>query len=310
MGDLSSSPPNATRHSRWKKPVVLALVFAASVLGIVANIAQLGVFPTRVARALLIAVALAGLLYFVIKAWQFYYVEKVRELREQLADEAEKVSHVRSAHQRCLEAIERISDREKPLYSETLEVTVCIGRDDETDLIIEKRVTTPDPLVTNRTMRPIVSTYHERIASLDEIGFTVQRDSGQITFIPLREQINRLKVWLVFDPPISTRTEWHVEYRPKGLWAPLRERGFDELGWDDRLQTTNGSPSAFTNFRVVLKFPDSDQPPSVKERHGHGQLSDPELQPDRTWEVAWCDDHPAGRRYDWDIALSPREDPA
>jgi hypothetical protein len=295
-------PHEPAKPSRSKKPVILAFVFSGAVLGVVANIAQLGVFPTRFARALLIAVGLAGLLYLVINLWQLYFVEKVRELRTQLAGEAEMLTHVRSAHQRCLEAIERISDREKPLFSETLEVTVFIGKDDDTDLIVEKRVTTAEPLVTNRTMRPIVPNYREQIASLEAIGFTVHRDDGEITFIPLREQINKLKVWLVFDPPISTKTEWGVEYHPKGLWLPLRERGFDELGWDDRLQTTNGTPSAFTSFTVVFKFPAGDPQPSVKERHGHGQLTEPEQSPDRTWEVTWCDDHPAGRRYDWDIS--------
>jgi len=281
--------------------VIVALVFSGTVLGVVANIAELGVFSTRLARALLIAVGLTGLLFFVIKAWQLYFVEKVRELRTQLDAEAETLTHVRSAHQRCLEAIERISDREKPLFSETLEVTVSIGGDDDTDLIIEKRVTIPEPLVTNRTMRPIVPTYREQIASLDAIGFTVYRDDGEITFIPLREQINKLKVWLVFDPAMSTKTEWRVEYRPKGLWRPLRERGFDVLGWDDRLQTTDGTPSAFTSFTAVFKFPAADQQPSVNERHGHGQLTKPEQKTDRTWEVIWRDEHPAGRRYCWDL---------
>ena len=286
--------------SRWKKPVVLAFVFSSGLLGVTASIAQLGEFPKPVARALLIAVCLTGLLYFVHKVWQLYVVE-VRELRGQLDREAEKLTHARSAHQRCLEAIERISDREKPLFSETLVVIVVIGADDDTDLIIEKRVTTPGPLVTNRTMRPIVPTYGERIASLDTVGFTVHRDDGEITVLPLREQINRLKVWLVFDPAMSTRTEWRVEYRPRGLWRPLRERGFDVLGWDDRLQTTNGTPSAFTSFTAVFKFPASDQQPSVHERHDHGRLTRPKHQSDRTWEVVWRDDHPAGRRYDWDI---------
>ena len=299
---MSSPPPDSVKPRRRTKPLILATAFSGVILGVVADIAQLGVFPNRLSRALLIAVALTGLLYLVIKVWQFYYAEKVRELRIQLAIEAEKVTHMRSAHQLCLEAIERISERERPLFSEALEVTVHIGEDDDADLIVEKRITTPKPLVTNRTMRPIVPTHGEQIASLDAITFTASRDDGEITFIPLREQINRLKVWLVFDPPISTKTEWRVEYRPKGLWRPFRERGFDELGWDDRLQSTNGTPSAFTSFTVTFRFPASDQQPSVKERHDHGRLMDPVQQSDRTWQVTWRDSQPAGRRYDWDFA--------
>lgn len=301
---LSSSSPESAKPSGWRKPLSLTLAFSGAVLGAAASIAQLGFLPARIGRALLIAAGLTGLLYFVIKVWQLYFVEKIRELRAQLVSEAETLTVLRSAHRRCLEAIERISDREKPLFSETLEVTVCIGTDDDTDLIVEKRVTTPRPLVTNRTVRPIVPTYREQIASLDTIGFTVHRAEGEITFIPLREQINKLKIWIVFDPAISTRTEWRMEYRPKGLWRPLRERGFDELGWDDRLQTTDGTPSAFTSFTAVFRFPASDQSPNVTERHGHGQLTGPTQKPDRTWEVVWRDEHPAGRRYDWDLTQS------
>jgi hypothetical protein len=303
---MSLPPPGPARPSRWRKPVGLAIAFAGTVLGVVANVGQVGL-STRPARALLSAVVLTGLLYLVIKVWQLYYVEKVRELRIQLAGEAEMATHLRSAHQRCLEAIERISDRERPLFSETLEVTICIGKDDDSDLIIEKRLTMPGPLVTNRTMRPIVLTHREQIASIDVIGFTAHRDDGEITFIPLREQINKLKIWLVFDPPISTKTVWLVEYRPRGLWQPFRERGFDELGWDDRLQTTNGTPSAFTSFTAIFQFPAGDQQPSVKERHDHGELTEPVHRSDRTWEITWRDEHPAGRRYDWDFAQPQRD---
>jgi hypothetical protein len=271
------------------------------ILAVVSGIAQLADFPTGIARALLLAVFLACLLYFVILVWQFYFVAKVRELRDQLTSEAEKLTLAQAGHQRYLEAIERISDREKPLFSETLEVTVWIGTDDDSDRIVEKRVTTPDPLVTHRAMRPIVPTDQDLIVRLDEIGFRVHRKAGRITPLPLREQINRLRVWLVFDPALTTRTEWEVEYHPRGLWRPLRERGWDQLGWDDRLPTANGTPSAFTSFTVRFKFPDSDQPPSVKERQGYGELQDPARDGLGMWEVIWRDASPAGRHYVWDL---------
>jgi hypothetical protein len=294
--------------SWWKKPVILAAAFTAPVLGLAADVTALGVLPTPVARFLLIAVALAGVLYFCIRAWQLYYREKVRELREQLADQAEKLSHARSAHQLCLQAIERMMDREKLLrFSETLELTVRIGEDDDGDLIVEERVTSPDQPATGTTLRPIVPTHGDQVASAEALGFQVRRDGGQITFIPLREQINLLKVLLVFEPAMTTRTAWQVEYHPKGLWRPLRERGFDHLGWDDRLQS-NDKPSAFTRFTAVFEFPSGAQP-SVKEWHGHGSTTEPEHLPDGTWRVVWCDEHPAGRHYDWDITQPPRGTP-
>ncbi|MET8153530.1 hypothetical protein ACIBSW_22845 [Actinoplanes sp. NPDC049668] len=280
--------------------MILAVVFTGIVLGVVADIAQLSVMPTGFSRFLLIAVFLTGLLYLVIQIWHLFFLEKVRELRGEVAAGALTLSEVRSAHQRCLEAIERTSDRERPLFSETLEVTVIIGKDDDADLVVEKRITTPAPLVTNRTMRPIVPTYLERICSKDDIGFTAHREGGEITVIPLREQINALKLWLVFDPAMSVPSEWRVEYRPKGLWQPLRKQGFDHLGWDDRLQTTNGTPSAFTFFSISFHFP-AGSSPIVKELHGHGELSPPDKNDDGTWKVVWRDKDPAGRRYDWDI---------
>ncbi|MBB2947822.1 hypothetical protein FB565_007593 [Actinoplanes lutulentus] len=304
IGGMSPTPPEPSGPARWRKPVAAAAVFSLAVLAVAADVAQLSDFSTRILRALLVAVLVTGLLYLVIKVWQFYFVQKVKELRGQLADEALRVKSARATLQNCLEAIERISDRERPLFAETLEVTVGIGENDNADLIVERRVTTAKPLVTNRTMRPIVPVHSEQIASLESICLTAHRNDGKITLIPLREQINKLKIWLVFDPPISSRSEWRVEYHPKGLWRPFRERGFDSLGWDDRLQSPNGRPSAFTSFTVTFRFPAGDEKPTLKERNEYGQLMACSQNADRTWEITWRDDEPAGRRYDWDFAQS------
>jgi hypothetical protein len=287
-------PSSPSAWGTWFRGVVL-------VIGVASGVAQLAVFPAGVARVVLLAVALGSLLYFVILLWQHYFVAEVRRLRDQVSKEAGKLTLAQEGHQRYLDAIERISEREKPLFSETLEVTVWIGTDDASDRIVEKRTTTPDPLVTHRTMRPIIPTDDDRVVRLEEIDFRVQRAGGGITSLPLREQIRMTRVWLVFDPALTTRTEWEVEYHPKGLWRPLREQGWDKLGWDDRLPTANGTPSAFTAFTVIFKFPRSDQPPSVKERQGYGDLSEPREDERGMWEVVWCDRRPAGHHYVWDL---------
>lgn len=216
-----------------------------------------------------------------------------------------KLTLAEEGHRRYLEAIERISDRERPLFEETLEVTVWVGTDDSTDRVVEKRITTPRNVVTQRTMRPIVPTGQDRIVRLVDLGFQVQRDGGRVTALPLREQQPGTRVWLVFEPALNACTNWEVEYRPTGLWRPLRERGWDTLIWDDRLPTTDDSPSAFTDFKVIFKFPPSDQPPSVKERWGYGLLADPAADVRGWWEVVWQDERPAGRRYVWDLTHSP-----
>ncbi|MEV6491128.1 hypothetical protein AB0M20_21325, partial [Actinoplanes sp. NPDC051633] len=204
-------------------------------------------------------------------------------------------------HHLYLLAIVRISDREQPLYTETLEVTVTIGEDDDSDRILEKRKTTPKPVVTHRTMRPIVPD-EDRVARLDDIAFKaeVKNAGGTITGLPLREQVRRLRAWLVFDPALTAPTEWQVEYRPKGLWRPLRERGWDWLKWDDRLPTADGGPTALTRFQVTFVFPGSDQPPSVKEQHGFGTQAEPQRS-GGGWAVEWRDERPAGRHYAWDL---------
>ncbi|MFI1991151.1 hypothetical protein [Actinoplanes sp. NPDC020271] len=270
-------------------------------IGLASGVAQLAEIPARAAQWALTAVFLAALLYFVVRFWQIAFVLRIRELRDQLLAATQALTLQRAGHQHYLDAIQRISEREKPLFLETLEVTVTIGADDDSDRIVEKRVTTPEPLVTHRTMRPIVPTDDERIMRLDDIAFKVHRQtSGTITALPL-EQNRVLRVWMIFDPAMMTPTEWQVEYRPRGLWRPLRERGWDQLVWEDRLPTASGTPSAFTRFEVTFTFPENDQPPSVKERAGYGTFADPVQIASGRWEVVWRDEKPAGRRYVWDL---------
>ena len=76
------------------------------------------------------------------------------------------------------------------------------------------------------------------------------------------------------------------------------------IGSDD--DAASGTPSAFMSFTTVFKFPPSDQSPSVRERNGHGVFTAPAQSPDRSWEVVWRDEHPAGRRYVWDLAQPRR----
>ncbi|GAA0416777.1 hypothetical protein KZ829_05550 [Actinoplanes hulinensis] len=287
----------STYHALFRGTLNASVVL----IGLASGVAQLAEIPTRIGQWALTAISLACLLYFVVRLWQLAFVVRIRDLKADLRETTSRLALQQAGHQHYLDAIQRISDREKPLFTETLEVLVAIGADDDSDRIVEKRVTTPEPLVTHRTMRPIVPTDTDRLARLDEISFkTLRPVGGTITALPL-EQTRLLRVWLIFDPAMTTPTEWQVEYRPRGLWRPLRERGWDQLVWEDRLPTASGTPSAFTRFQVTFSFPDSDQPPSVKERQGYGQMSEPERDARGRWEVVWRDEKPAGRRYVWDL---------
>jgi hypothetical protein len=313
-------------------------------VGVASGVAQLADFPTVYARLVLLTITLASLLYFFVRIWKSYWVQRVDQLRseneqlsqqlqverelfdqeletqresfeqaieterelwrQRLASEAEKLTMSQIAHKRYIDAIERISDREKPLYKETLDVTVWIGTDDDSDRIVERRSTTPDPLVTHRSIRPIVTTSSGQIARMDDVGFTVKCDEGSVTPLPLREEIGRLRVWLVFEPALTAETSWTAEYRPRSLWHPLREVGFDHLVWEDRLQVARESSSALTEFTVQFLFPYSSKTPTVQERSGFGILSEVrriELEGRMLWSIVWCDSKPNGRKYVWDL---------
>lgn len=328
-----------------KELIRRSTIFAGSLIGLVSGIAQLAVPRVNVTRWILTAVFFICLLYVIVQLWHRYFVARIRRLTDELETERagrrddaaqfhkrlreaaarakerlaeEKARHAaelaaaagtltlaEEGHRRYLDAIERSSDRERPLFEETLEVTVWVGTDDATDRVVERRVTTPRTVVTQRTMRPIVPTGQDRIVRLVDIDFRVECDKGRITVLPLREQQPGTRVWLVFEPALNACTKWGVEYRPVGLWHPLRERGWDTLVWNDRLPTTDDSPSAFTSFKMIFKFPPSEQPPSVKERWGFGVIDEPVADARGWWELVWRDERPAGRRYVWDVTQSP-----
>jgi hypothetical protein len=272
------------------------LDYGLGAIALASGVAQLAEFPTGVGRMILQAVLISCVFYFAVSGWLHYFRARTRELQARLD------AHTAS-HQRYLDAIERISDRETPLFRETLELTVTVGADDDSDLVVERRRTTPNPQVTHLTMRPIIPFDQERVVRLDEIHFSAKlHGGGTITALPLRERTRMLRVWLVFDPALTGETTWEVAYRPKGLWSPLRERGWDRLGWDDRHSRANDNPSALASFVVRFLFPRSDQPPSVKERKGYGISTEPERHPHTDgWLIVWRDDDPAGRHYEWDL---------
>jgi len=186
-------------------------------------------------------------------------------------------------------------------------LTVTIGADDEGDTIVEHRHTIPKPRVTQRAIRPIVPD-GKRILGMADIDFdsTLADIAGNITML-LLAKIHRPRVWLVFDPGLTEPFDWTIRYRPSGLWAPLRRKGFDHLAWTDRLPAGDGGNSVLTELVVKFLFPDGDRSPTVVERHGFGVCSAPQhLSAGEGWQIVWRDPHPAGRRYEWDVAQAVR----
>ncbi|UQU61341.1 hypothetical protein COUCH_19965 [Couchioplanes caeruleus] len=292
----SAAVEPAGRHSLIV-PVAVAVVLSAAVLGLTLLRGGDGLAPS-----LLAAVAMACLIFLVVRYWTTYYLRRVRDLQAQLATAQDELGLAHTEHRTYLEALERTSERERSVFTEELEIELWIGHDDEGDRVVERRVTRPEQLVSNRTMRPIVPNDEERLVRLADLGFETRRepDGGMITVLPLQEKVNWLKVWLVFDPVLTTPTEWTATYRPRGLWRPLRQHGRDQLIWDDRPGGASGTTTRLTTMTVSFRFPGGTTP-TVAERHLFGETTAPARMPDGSWEVVWRDRSPAGRRYVWDL---------
>lgn len=296
--------PISPQSSRFRSLFKNALNFAALVIGLGSGIAQLGNFPQGFGRLVLKVVSVTSVAFLAIRTWHIYFVSKNQQLKQELKRSEDLLEVHRTNHQGYLAEIERIIDREVPLFQDTLELTVIVGNDDDTDMIVERWRTIPQPRVTHRSVRPILPMNEERIVRLEDIGFRSRllNAIGSITQLPLVERANYLRVWLVFHPALTSATDWRVEYRPKGLWRPLRQRGWDYLRWNDSLPTENDAPSSLTRFTVRFVFPKSPMAPGVSERNKLGQLDSPtRIAGTDQWVIVWRDSQPDGRRYEWDL---------
>ncbi|HEX8630241.1 MAG TPA: hypothetical protein VF755_18950 [Catenuloplanes sp.] len=279
--------------------------FAALVIGLGSGVAELAGFSTGVARAALAGIGVACGLFLGVRFWLLCHLTKNEELKRELAEANRQLTDQRAGHQLYVDAIEHILDRETPLYQEKLEVTITIGVDDTTDTIVERRQTTPHRRVMHRGIRPIVPVDGQRVVRMDDIGFTatIPDGPGRITRFALVERTQYLRVWLVFESGLTAPVRWKVEYRPRGLWAPLRQRGWDHLAWNDRLPTGNGGASALTDLRFRFVFPNSARPPRLVELHDLGRRSAARrIEGTDQWLIEWRDAQPAGRRYEWDLS--------
>lgn len=228
-------------------------------------------------------------------------IQALRDENDRLHDEQ---AHSADEHSRYVNAIQRIVDRESAAFHEDLEVTITVGAEDEDDVIVERRHTYPRERVTHRSMRPIVPAGRQaQVSRLSDIDYRVTflDDVAPVEKFALIEEIGHLRVWLVFDQPLTGEVDWEVTYRPSGLWRPLRQRGRDVLRWRDQLITTDAKPSALSSFTVTFLFPGDRPTPWVTERHQHGSVVPARRTGGGQWEVRWRDASPAGHYYEWDL---------
>jgi DNA-binding CsgD family transcriptional regulator len=213
-------------------------------------------------------------------------ITRLRELEEQL---------------RSYEtAILKITDRQTPLFSERVEITVTIGDTAAEDAVVERRWTTPKPYLIYRVTRPILPPPPITLTGDDlSVACEVVGQDVGVAVQDILDRKRRHKLLVTFQPGLEKETEWVLRYRVPGMMNPLRETGEDTIGWrpgvSERDESTSTSITALT-VRFVL--PRDTTTMDVVERRGLGVTEEEHLADGRR-VLVWRDLQPGGARYEW-----------
>jgi len=110
---------------------------------------------------------------------------------------------------------------------------------------------------------------------------------------------------VLFQPGLSSTTEWTVRYRADGLWEPLRGTGTDRFHWDTA--TTSGSHHAtLTGLAVTVVFPPGWTDVGLAETGGAGSASDAVRRPSGHQVLRWQDETATAIQYDWQLDGHPQ----
>jgi DNA-binding CsgD family transcriptional regulator len=213
-------------------------------------------------------------------------VTRLRELEEQL---------------RSYEtAILQITDRQTPLFSERVEITVTIGDTGAEDAVVERRWTTPKPYLIYRVTRPILPPPPTALTS-DDLSVAcevVGQDIG-VAVQDILDRKRRHQLLVTFQPGLQAETEWVLRYRVPGMWNPLRETGEDRAVWRPGVSERDVSTTtSITDLTMRFVFPHDTTSMDVTERRGLGITEDEHLADGRR-VLVWRDLQPGGARYEW-----------
>lgn len=218
---------------------------------------------------------------------------KVRELEEQL---------------RSYEtALRRMTDRQNPLFSERVEITVTIGETDAEDAIVERRWTTPKPYLVYRVVAPIVPDAPPRPLTGADLAVScevVGRDVGVAVQTILDARHHRMLV--TFQPGLEDETEWVLRYRVPGLWAPLRERSEDFLYWFPGVMERADTATSITELTVRFIFPPDTTSMDVTEWRSFG-VTEEDFTPDGRRVLVWRETQPGGADHKWLLKMTREE---
>src|SRR5829696_7865704 len=192
-------------------------------------------------------------------------------------------------------AIRRITDRQTPLFTERVEITVTIGEAAAEDAVVERRWTTPKPYLVYRVAGPVLPEQPSRLLTADDLAVScevVGKDVG-VAVQTIRDRRRRHRMLVTFQPGLQEETEWVLRYRAPGLWDPLREHGEDNMHWVPGVMERAGTATSITDLRVRFIFPPDATAMDVTEWRAFGVTEEEHL-PDGRRMLVWRELQPGG----------------
>jgi DNA-binding CsgD family transcriptional regulator len=221
-----------------------------------------------------------------------------------------------SRHRRGLENCERqlrryaaavngLAHRHFPLFDERVEITLLVGEQDEQDIVVERRWTTPKPYLVYRILGPIVTWRDGPPFEPDDLAVACYVDGQdiQVDVHPVQDVNGRQLLMILFQPGLPEETEWVLRYRSPRLWNPLRSSGQDSLKW--ATATFNPQqPATTSDLTLKVIFPASWTGERLTERSNLGMIHTDCLPTGQT-QVTWHHDTPHAGAYHWILQRSP-----
>lgn len=199
--------------------------------------------------------------------------------------------------------VQRLVDRQFPLFEERVEMTVVVGRQASEDLVVERHFTKPNPYVVYRMVRPITPwrlTTADVRESKSLICEVVGADVGvAVDLVP--DENDRPRALIFFQPGLQTPTEWILRYRTPGLWDPLRTLGEDQLRWAPG-QLDARSPASVHELTMHFDFPPGTEGAAVFERYNIGSTT--EESTDTGLRITYRDQSRAGAHYTFNVKMN------
>ena len=196
-------------------------------------------------------------------------------------------------------AVHGLLHRHLSLFKERVEITLLIGEQDEQDIVVERRWTTPMPYLIYRILGPIVDWPAGPPFELDDLAHAcyVEGRDTQADVHPVQDVDGRPLLMILFQPGLHDDTEWVLRYRSPRLWNPLRNSGQDSLDWatatfDQRHPATAG------DLTLKVVFPASWTGQRLTEQSDLGVIHT-ECLPTGQTQVTWRHDTPHAGAYHW-----------